>query len=111
MRDAVSLRGRVTSSSTSAASLRDVGADIKHTFFDAYFSGRYAQHVCDDGSIFVDRDGEHFGHVLEYMRDGVVSVAALGTCPSMSLLRLLKREFGFYCIEITVEEEEEPEQL
>jgi hypothetical protein len=20
--------------------------------------------VCDDGSIFVDQDGEHFGHVL-----------------------------------------------
>ncbi len=37
---------------------------VPHTFFDAYFSGRYAQDVCDDGSIFVDRDGEHFGHVL-----------------------------------------------
>jgi hypothetical protein len=48
---------------------------LPHTFFDAYFSGRYVQDVCDDGSIFVDRDGEHFGHVLEYMRDGVVSVA------------------------------------
>jgi hypothetical protein len=48
---------------------------VPHTFFDAYFSGRYAQDVCDDGSIFVDRDGEYFGHVLEYMRDGVVSVA------------------------------------
>jgi hypothetical protein len=39
---------------------------LPHTFFDAYFSGRYVQDVCDDGSIFVDRDGEHFGHVLEY---------------------------------------------
>jgi hypothetical protein len=38
---------------------------VPHTFFDAYFSGRYAQDVCADGSIFVDRDGEHFGHVLE----------------------------------------------
>jgi hypothetical protein len=37
---------------------------IPHTFFDAYFSGRYAQDVCNDGSIFVDRDGEHFGHIL-----------------------------------------------
>jgi hypothetical protein len=36
-----------------------------HTFSDAYFSGRYAQVVCRDGSIFVDRDGEHFRHVLE----------------------------------------------
>jgi hypothetical protein len=73
---------------------------VPHTFFDAYFSGRYAQDVCRDGSIFVDRDGEHFGHVLEYMRDGVVSVAASGVCPSVSLLRALKREFGFYCIEL-----------
>jgi hypothetical protein len=76
---------------------------IPHTFFDAYFSGRYAQDVCNDGSIFVDRDGEHFGHVLEYMRDGFVSVAEAGAHPSVSLLRVLKREFGFYCIELNVD--------
>jgi hypothetical protein len=56
--------------------------------------------VCEDGSIFVDRDGEHFGHVLEYMRDGVVSVAEPGARPSVGLLRALKREFGLYCIEL-----------
>jgi hypothetical protein len=78
---------------------------IPHTFFDAYFSGRYAQDVCNDGSIFVDRDGGHFCHVLEYMRDGVVSVAEPGLCPSVSLLRALKREFGFYCIELCAEPE------
>jgi hypothetical protein len=84
---------------------------VPHTFFDAYFSGRYAQDVCNDGSIFVDRDGEHFGHVLEYMRNGVVSVAELGARPSVSLLRALKREFGFYCIELSAEEPREPEML
>jgi hypothetical protein len=83
---------------------------VPHTFFDAYFSGRYAQDVCNDGSIFVDRDGEHFGHVLEYMRDGVVSVAQAGARPSVSLLRALKREFGFYCIELSAEEPVEPAQ-
>jgi hypothetical protein len=83
---------------------------VPHTFFDAYFSGRYAQDVCDDGSIFVDRDGEHFGHVLEYMRDGVVSMAESGACPSVSLLRLLKREFGFYCIELVAKQKARPEQ-
>jgi hypothetical protein len=83
---------------------------VPHTFFDAYFSGRYAQDVCKDGSIFVDRDGEHFGHVLEYMRDGVVSVAQAGARPSVSLLRALKREFGFYCIELSAEELAEPAQ-
>jgi hypothetical protein len=87
---------------------------VPHTFFDAYFSGRYAQDVCDDGSIFVDRDGEHFGHVLEYMRDGVVLVAEPGAHPSVSLLRALKREFGFYCIELCAVEptvEEQPEMV
>jgi hypothetical protein len=83
---------------------------IPHTFFDAYFSGRYAQDVCDDGSIFVDRDGAHFGHVLQYMRDGVVSVAEPGARPSVSLLREVKREFGFYCIELVAEQAVEPEQ-
>jgi hypothetical protein len=79
---------------------------IPNTFFDAYFSGRYAQDVCGDGSIFVDRNGEHFGHVLEYMRDGVVSVAEPGAYPSISLLRTLKREFSFYCIELGAAEPE-----
>jgi hypothetical protein len=66
--------------------------------------------VCNDGSIFVDRDGEHFGHVLEYMRAGVVSVADPGARPSVSLLRALKREFGFYCIELCAGDSLEPEQ-
>jgi hypothetical protein len=81
---------------------------MPHTFFDAYFSGRYAQEACADGSIFVDRDGVHFGHALEYMRDGVVSVAEPGAFPSISLLRALKREFGFYCIELCVQQPTEP---
>jgi hypothetical protein len=81
---------------------------LPHTFFDAYFSGRYAQDVCLDGSIFVDRDGEHFGHVLEYMRDGVVSVAEADARPSVSLLRALKREFGYYCVELVAEQPVEP---
>jgi hypothetical protein len=80
---------------------------VPHTFFAAYFSGRYAQDVCNDGSIFVDRDGEHFGHVLEYMRDGHVSVAEAGARPSSSLLRALKREFGFYSIELCTEQLEQ----
>jgi hypothetical protein len=84
---------------------------LTHTFFDAYFSGRYAQDVCLDGSIFIDRDGEHFGHVLEYMRDGVVLVAEAGVRPSVSLLRALKREFGYYCIELVAEQPVELQQL
>jgi hypothetical protein len=45
------------------------------------------------------------------MRDGVVSVADPGACPSASLLRALKEEFGFYCIELYKEQEEVPEPM
>jgi hypothetical protein len=75
---------------------------IPHTFFDAYFSGRYAMDRCEDGSIFIDRDGEHFGQVLEYLRDGVLSVADL----DVSVLRWLKCEMCFYCIEVMTEPQE-----
>jgi hypothetical protein len=50
--------------------------------------------------IFVDRDGEHFGHVLAYMRDGHLAVMVPGARSSVTLMRMLKREFGFYCIEV-----------
>jgi hypothetical protein len=81
---------------------------LPNTFFHAYFSGRYAQDVCDDGSIFVDRNGEHFGYVLEYLRTGVLSVAEPDARPSVALLRALKSEFGFYSIELNEEPVEQP---
>jgi hypothetical protein len=80
---------------------------LRGIFFDAYFSGRYAQDVCADGSIFIDRDGEHFGQVLQYLRDGVVSVAEQDALElDVGVLRCLKREFGFYSVELTAEEQE-----
>jgi hypothetical protein len=78
---------------------------IPHTFFDAYFSGRYAQDVCKDGSVFVDREGEHFRHVLEYMRDGHLSVGESSARPSLDLLLALRREFDFFGIELLVKQE------
>jgi hypothetical protein len=77
------------------------------TFFDAYFSGRYTMDRSEDGSIFIDRDGKHFGQVLEYLRDGVVSVAEKDVSElDVSELRWLKREFGFYCIELYADPQE-----
>jgi hypothetical protein len=77
------------------------------TFFDAYFSGRYAMDRSEDGSIFIDRDGKHFGQVLEYLRDGVVSVAEKEASElDVGELRWLKREFGFYCIELNADPQE-----
>jgi N-acetylneuraminic acid mutarotase len=80
---------------------------LPHTFFDAYFGGRYAQDVCTDGSIFIDRDGEHFGQVLQYLRDGMVLVEEQDASElDVSVLRWLKREFGFYCIELMADPQE-----
>jgi hypothetical protein len=77
------------------------------TFFDAYFSGRYTMDRSEDGSIFIDRDGKHFGQVLEYLRDGVVSSAERDASEiDVGELRWLKREFGFYCIELYAEPQE-----
>jgi hypothetical protein len=71
------------------------------TLFDAYFSGRCTMDRSEDGSIFIDRDGKHFGQVLEYLRDGVMSVAEKDASElDDGELRWLKREFGFYCIEL-----------
>jgi hypothetical protein len=76
------------------------------TFFDD-FSGRYTMDRSKDGSIFIDRDGKHFGQVLEYLRDGVVSVAERDASElDIGELRWLKRKFGFYCIELCADPQE-----
>ncbi|XP_073128989.1 FH protein interacting protein FIP2-like [Henckelia pumila] len=41
----------------------------------AMFSGRHT--ICqknDTGYVFVDRDGEHFRHILNWLRDGEVPI-------------------------------------
>jgi hypothetical protein len=88
---------------TSAQTLRR----LPGTFFDAYFSGRYTMDRSKDGSIFIDWDGKHFGQVLEYLCDGVVSVAERDASElDVGELRWLKREFGFYCIELYADPQE-----
>jgi hypothetical protein len=88
---------------TSVQTLRRVPG----TFFDAYISGRYTMDRSEDDSIFIDRDGKHFGQVMEYLRDGVVSVAERDASQlDVGELRWLKREFGFYCIELSADPHE-----
>jgi N-acetylneuraminic acid mutarotase len=78
------------------------------TFFDDYFRNHYAKDICEDGSIFIDRDGEHFEHVLNYLKNGVLAVAEENASEQDSnLLRWLKREFDFYRIELSKIEKEE----
>ena len=38
------------------------------------FSGRHALEPQEDGSFFIDRDGTHFRHILNYLRTGAIKV-------------------------------------
>ncbi|KAG7033659.1 FH protein interacting protein FIP2, partial [Cucurbita argyrosperma subsp. argyrosperma] len=57
----------------------------------AMFSGRHT--LCqdpDEGSVFLDRDGKHFRHILNWLRDGIVP-----TLPDSEIAELL-REAEYY---------------
>ena len=89
--------------STSVATLRSK----ENTMLDAMFSGRHELSTAVDGSFFLDRDGELFEHVLQYLRDGVLGVVEQphGSREDRQLLRRLKREFDFFAIELVEEQE------
>ena len=43
----------------------------------AMFSGRHKLHTMSDGAVFIDRDGTHFRHILNFLRDGYLRSGAL----------------------------------
>ncbi len=43
----------------------------------AMFSGRHELQREPDGSFFIDRDGAHFRHILNFLRDGQVDTETL----------------------------------
>jgi nitrate/nitrite-specific signal transduction histidine kinase len=45
----------------------------------AMFSGRHELEKDDDGRVFIDRDGELFKYVLQFLRDGELDVSQLPT--------------------------------
>jgi hypothetical protein len=79
---------------------------VPDTFWSVYFGGNFAQHILADGSHFIDRNAEHFHHVLTFMRDGILTVCEIA---STVLLRAVKREFEFYGIDVIVDVEEKQE--
>lgn len=60
------------------------------------FSGREGINVkaCDDGYVFIDRDGSYFGFVLNFLRDGEIELPhdAVGK-------RLVWRELKYYMLD------------
>ena len=50
---------------TSKSTLRAV----PESMLDAYFSGRHTNETDEEGYHFIDRDGTHFRHILNFLRD------------------------------------------
>ena len=58
------------------------------------FSGRHPQEIQNDGSIFIDRDGTHFGIILNYLRDAITSKKQLPD--DLNTLSRLSCEVQYY---------------
>lgn len=66
----------------------------ERSLFASMFSGQYEMKRDSDGSYFLDRDGTHFRHILNYLRDDALDYSTLPTEPKA--LRELLREAKYY---------------
>ena len=57
------------------------------------FSGNYTTFQMADGSYFIDRDGTHFSHILNFLRDPEVQMTEMSKEEEE-----LKKESKFYCL-------------
>ena len=68
----------------------------------AMFSGRHDLRREEDGSVFIDRDGTHFRHILNYLRDGGLNIDSLPR--SRQILRELRNEAIYYQLHSLVQQ-------
>jgi len=75
--------------------VRRPGCDIVgDSMLSAMFSGRVPTRRDAEGRFFIDRDGRHFHHILNYLRDGT-----LPTALSQAQRLEVAREASFYGLE------------
>jgi len=65
-----------------------------NSMLTAMFSGRHELKRRADGRVFINRDGELFKYILQYLRDSDLNVAYL----NKGLRERLKRKAAFYCL-------------
>ena len=65
----------------------------------AMFSGRFPMKPSDDGAFFIDRDGTYFRYILNYLRDGKLSLPEGAT-----VIEEIEAEAEFYQIQGILEQ-------
>ena len=65
----------------------------------AMFSGRFPMKPSEDGTFFIDRDGTYFRYILNYLRDGKLSLPEGAT-----VIEEIEAEAEFYQIQGILEE-------
>ncbi|CAF1062682.1 unnamed protein product [Adineta steineri] len=80
----------------------------QNTFFAALFSGRWELQIDpNDNSVFIDRNGELFRHILEYLRTDSIPNDVMTNEP---LRQLLIIEAEYFCIHNLIHILTEPER-
>ena len=69
----------------------------------AMFSGRFPMKPAEDGTFFIDRDGTYFRYILNYLRDGKLSLPEGAT-----FFEEIEAEAGFYQIQGILDELGQP---
>ena len=69
----------------------------------AMFSGRFPMKPSEDGTFFIDRDRTYFRYILNYLRDGKLSLPEGAT-----VIEEIEAEAEFYQIQGILEELEKP---
>ena len=72
----------------------------------AMFSGKFDTIPSEDGSFFIDRDGTHFRFILNYLRDGELTLPKEAT-----FLDELRKEAAFYQIQGMLDDLKPPPQF
>lgn len=85
-------RARLNVGGTLFVTTRTTLSKFPDSFFGTLLSGRYQVPKDPDGSVFIDRAPDMFPYVLEFLRDGTVSVEQ----PTEVFLHKLRRDFEFY---------------
>ncbi|KAL9646001.1 hypothetical protein ABK040_000441 [Willaertia magna] len=72
---------------------------LSNSFFTTIFSGRFELSKTKDGYIFIDRDGDLFVYILEYLRDREIIFPNSDTSLLQQLKKKIIREANYYQLE------------